>query len=427
MTPAGDPVPALVAAVQAGDEPAARRLLAEHPALRTRLNEALPALPFGGTLLLAAVDSGSRELIDLLLESGADIDQRSRWWAGGFGVLDGDHDLHEFLVSRGAKVDACAAARMGRLDLLRDLAAADPACVRMRGGDGQTPLHVAASVETAAFLLDHGAEIDALDVDHESTPAQYAVAERPEVARYLVDRGCRTDILLVAALGDVARVRRHLEEDPASAHTQVSDACFPMRDPRAGDHIYRWTLGSNRTAHAVAHERGHDGVYDLLLSRTPAPLRLLVACQVGDAAGVGRLIEEQPGLPGSLTEPQRRALPDAARDGDAATLRLMVEAGWPLAVRGHEGGTALHWAAWHGDAETVDLLLRRGAPLELRDLSFGGTPLGWALHGSLNSWRRASGDHASVVRSLLAAGAVPPPGPHAGSESALRALRSRGA
>jgi hypothetical protein len=103
----------------------------------------------------------------------------------------------------------------------------------------------------------------------------------------------------------------------------------------------------------------------------------------------------------------------------------MLEAGWPLAERGDEGGTALHWAAWHGDAEMVEHLLRGAAPLEVRDLSFGGTPLRWALHGSVNSWRRTSGDHASVVEALLAAGAVPPPGPHEGSEPALSALRSR--
>ena len=42
--------------------------------------------------------------------------------------------------------------------------------------------------------------IDARDIDHESTPAQYAVRERPDVARYLASRGCWTDILMAAAL-----------------------------------------------------------------------------------------------------------------------------------------------------------------------------------------------------------------------------------
>ena len=113
------------------------------------------------------------ELVDLLLDAGADIDQRSRWWAGGFGVLDRDDSpLIDHLVARGATVDAYAAARHGWMDRLRALVAADPTAACTPRGDGQTPLHVAASVEVADTLLAHGAAIDALDVDHESTPAQ---------------------------------------------------------------------------------------------------------------------------------------------------------------------------------------------------------------------------------------------------------------
>src|SRR6185436_15083790 len=120
-----------------------------------------------------------------------------------FGVLDGDHGLVDFLIERGARVDAHAAARHGRLSTLEALVSAAAELVHARGGDGQTPLHVAASVEIAQYLVDHGADIDARDIDHESTPAQYMVRDRQAVARFLVSRGCQTDILLAAAIGDV--------------------------------------------------------------------------------------------------------------------------------------------------------------------------------------------------------------------------------
>jgi hypothetical protein len=103
-----------------------------------------------------------------------------------------------------------------------EIEAADPDVVHARGGDGQTPLHFASTVEVAEFLLANGAEIDARDVDHESTPAQYMLRveqkrhyprDRQDVARYLVARGCRTDILMAAALGDADLVRRHLDAD----------------------------------------------------------------------------------------------------------------------------------------------------------------------------------------------------------------------
>ena len=77
---------------------------------------------------------------------------------------------------------------------LAELIASDPDVAHTRGGDGQTPLHFASTVEIAGLLLDRGADIDALDVDHESTPAQYMLRveqkrhysqDRQDVARRL--------------------------------------------------------------------------------------------------------------------------------------------------------------------------------------------------------------------------------------------------
>lgn len=132
------------------------------------------------------------------------------------------------------KKNDTTAARHGMLDRLRELVATDATQGHLRGGDGQTPLHVARTVEVAALLLDHGADINAHNVDHESTPAQYLVRDHPDVARYLVSRGCRTDILFAAALGNLTLVRKHLDLDPASIRMSVSEEHFPKRDERAG-------------------------------------------------------------------------------------------------------------------------------------------------------------------------------------------------
>lgn len=79
-------------------------------------------------------------MLDVLLDAGADINARSRWWAGGFGLLDcASPDLAAHVIERGAAVTVHAAARLGMLERLRDLIEADPAQVHARGGDGQTP------------------------------------------------------------------------------------------------------------------------------------------------------------------------------------------------------------------------------------------------------------------------------------------------
>jgi ankyrin repeat protein len=399
---------AFAAAVQRRDTAAARRMLAEHHDLKRRLDEPMPGGSFGSTALLTAANAGSRELVDLLLDSGANINQRSHWWAGGFGVLDNEGPLVPYLIERGATVDAYAAARHGMLDRLTALVNADPGAVHLRGGDGQTPLHVAKNVEVAKYLLDHGADIDALDVDHESTPAMYLVRERTEVARYLVSRGARSDILLAAALGDLELVQRHVEANPALLRRTVSEVDYPMRGARAGGTIYIWTLGQYKTAHTVARDFGHERVYQFLMDRSPDELKLAVACEVGEESVITRLLALRPGLAGALGEPEKRKLVDAARDENIAAVRRMLRAGWPLDVRGDTGGTALHWASWHGNTGLVKEVLSYKPDLELRDSVHGGTALGWALHGSENGWRCKTGDYAGTVRLLLHAGAKVP-------------------
>src|SRR6185369_15898064 len=180
------------------DAVAFAELLTRFPEMKARVND--PIGPFDSPLVTCVT---SRDMLDVLLAAGADINAKSRWWAGGFGLLhSATPDLAAYAIQRGAVVDVHAAARLGMKAELRRLVAADPALVHARGGDGQTPLHFASTVEIADYLLQQGAKIDARDTDHESTPAQYMVRDRQEIARCLVRHGCNTDILLAAALGE---------------------------------------------------------------------------------------------------------------------------------------------------------------------------------------------------------------------------------
>ena len=382
------------AAIHSGDAALVARLLTEHPSWKLKLDQPMPGGAFGATPLLAAVGRGSRELVDVLLQAGASPDARSDWWAGSFGVLDSESGLEDFLIESGATVDIHAAARLGRIDRLRDLLDRDPALVHARGGDGQTPLHFARNVEIAEFLLDRGAAIDALDIDHESTPAQYMVRDRREVARYLVSRGCRTDLLMASALGDLELVRRHLDASPESIRTTVSLECFPKHDPRAGGTIYIWTLGWFQTAHLAARENA--ALLELLTERSPASWKLAMTCELGDEAAARRLAPAT-----TPASEDRYRLPAAAHNNQTLAVRLLLEAGWPVATPGQAGATALHWAAWHGNAEAVRILLEHGAPRDVTDPEYGGTPRNWAEHGVRNSWHRTRGNYPEVI-SLLA-------------------------
>jgi ankyrin repeat protein len=406
---APDPREMLASAIRANDTERTATLLARHPELRAALDAPVAGDAFGTTALMIAARQENNEMIDLLLRHGADINARSQWWAGGFGVLETcDPEFAPSLIARGARVGVHAAARLGMVETLEQLIAADPALVHARGGDGQTPLHVARTIEAAQYLLDRGADIDARDIDHESTPAQYMVRDRQSIARLLVRRGCRTDILMAAALGDLALVRQFLHADPAVVQTRVSADYFPMRDERAGGSIYLWTLGRNKTAHVVAREFGHEDILRLLLDWSSDELKLAQACDLGEDELFAALLARRPMLAKTLTDDERRRLADAAENNNTNAVRLMLSAGWPVDVRGHLGATPLHHAAWLGNVEMVRELLRHGAPVDVRDGTFDGAPIDWSLHGARQSWRKATGDYVGTVEALLDAGSAVP-------------------
>ena len=413
------PAEALSAAVCASDAEKTARVLESHPELRAQLNE--PMADYGNSgmqPLLAAVQRSDRKTIDVLLRAGADINARSRWWAGGIGVLDEcGPALAAFLMERGAAVDAHAAARLGMIDQLRQLILADRGAVEGRGANGQTPLHCASTVEVAQFLLENGAAIDARDLQYESTPAQHMLRvvqarhyprDRQDVARHLVAHSCQTDILMAAALGDLELVRRHLDADPASIRMRASDTYFPKRDPRSEGTVYIQLFGKDRTPHQIARDLGHMEVFRFLMERSPEDVKLAQAFELGDEDTFRAMLASRPNLVATLSDEDRRRLPDAAQNNNTGAVRLMLQAGWPVEAQGEYGLTPLAWGAWHGNAEMVREILRYQPQLERNDCEYGQTALGAALHGSENSWHRDTGDYAATVQALLDAGAKAP-------------------
>jgi len=402
-------------AFDARDAGAVRALLLRHPQARARIDA--PVFPFDATALGYFAMAGDLAMVEVLLEAGADPNRRSAWWAGGF------HPLHsatgavaDRLLEAGAVPDACAAANLDRPDLLRSMLDADPARVHERGGDGQTPLHFARSPEVADLLLARGADIDARDVDHRSTPAQWMLdrdrgAGRYDLARHLVARGASADVFLAAALGLAEELRAMLEADPSLLEKKTGRGEYGEQPP-SSYHIYFWTLGANLTPLQVAARFGEHEALEVMQAFATLRQRFVMACAGARADEARRLLRERPGLVAELTPDDHRALADAAWVPDPAAVELMLELGFDPAAPGHDGGTALHCAAWEGSAAAVEAILRhpRGrALIAVRDPNHGGTPLGWCCHGAQHRGRAAA-DYAPIARLLLEAGATPDPG-----------------
>ena len=85
----------------------------------------------------------------------------------------------------------------------------------------------------------------------------------------------------------------------------------------------------------------------------------------------------------------------AARHGDAAAVKALLDKGAEVDTKTPYGSTPLYHAAMNGHAEVVKLLAERGADVNVRDTFYKGTPLAFA----------AQKGHYRVVEVLLEKGA----------------------
>ena len=384
-----------------------RRALSSSPELRARIND--PVMAFDSPPIVAFAKDAA--MVKVLLEFGADPNRRSAWWAGPFHALySATGEAAELLLAAGAIPDACAAAHLDRIDLLESMIATDPACVHERGGDGQTPLHFAQSRQAIDLLLAAGADIDARDVDHRSTPAEWMLEQRRgtgryDLARYLVERGATTDIFLACALGLTARVREMIAREPALLDLRTGRGPYGEQPP-SSFHIYFWTIGASASPLEVAAQFEQEETLQALLAHASPLRRFVMVCRAGDEDAAEAMLREHPEVRTSLTPDDHRALGDAAWQGNAKAVALMLRMGFDPGTPSHDSGTALHCAAWQGSTDTVRALLAHEsgrALIAARDAHHHATPLGWCCHGSENGNR--SHDHAGVAELLLAAGA----------------------
>ncbi|ODS58152.1 MAG: hypothetical protein ABS36_04510 [Acidobacteria bacterium SCN 69-37] len=385
-------------AVVAGDVARARQLLT-WPHVRDRVDD--PLFAFGRSAVHEAATNVP--LLEVLLAAGANPDRPSVWANGPFTPLDhATEDTARWLLAHGATLTPHAAARLGWIDDLRALLDADRTGVHARGGDGVQPLHGAKTVAIADLLLAAGAEVDTRCLDHQSTPAQYALADRPDVCRFLLDHDATPDIFMAARLGDLALTDRLCEADPACVAARIGDVGYAPVSPVS---IYGWTLGFGLSPHQVAGRYGHHDVQDRLTSKSQARVRFANAVLATDEPAVLAILAEDPSVAAAYSADPHGSLARAIFHGHLEAAALMIRLGFDPAVPGVDGGTALHAACWMGHVPLVERLIAvGGVALDARDPVHGSTPLGWAAFGSVHR-RAADGDYAAVIERLVAAGA----------------------
>ena len=178
---------------------------------------------------------------------------------------------------------------------------------------------------------------------------------------------------------------------------------------RGADPLLRDDAGHSAAWHAA--RAGDRASLALLEARgagldTNAGEAFLAACAAADEPAARAHLAAHPDAVTGLDADGQRLLPDQAQRGHAASVRLMLALGWPVATRGDWDASALNQAAFRGDAAMAQLLMDHGARWDEPN-GFGGNVLGSCLHAACHAMH-PEGDHAAVLALLLAQGAPAP-------------------
>ena len=95
------------------------------------------------------------------------------------------------------------------------------------------------------------------------------------------------------------------------------------------------------------------------------------------------------------------ALAEAARKGDAAAVKQLLDEGVDVNAKFRYNATALSYASDRGHVDVVKLLIERGADVNVKDTFYNATPLTWAVSPAMGR----KPQHPEVVRLLLQHGA----------------------
>ncbi|MDE0224975.1 MAG: ankyrin repeat domain-containing protein [Gammaproteobacteria bacterium] len=388
----------------AGDTEAVETLLAKETGL-ANLGDHLGRRP-----LHYAVEGGHADLVDLLIDHGADVDASgfssddrlggtgfrpvvSALWHHPYWGQRNDYVIARQLLARGARYSITVAAALGDEERVRELLASDSDLANDQEPGGKRPLSAAAErnhADIVKHLLDAGADPN-LD-EGPNCPrgfALWAAAHHGhlEVAKMLLDAGADPNADVESSGTPVgtsnaemrALLYQHGGRMPLAMHFHEGniDTIAALLDakPEIFDDM-RVTEGFT-----MAISAGHEALVRLMLARGLRLPASVTYCQTylwrsRDLAGLLLDHGMDPNLPNWQ---QVRPLHYMAEKGDIETARLFLEYGAdPHVIDEEYRTTPLGWAARRGQVEFIRFALANGFDPMPRDVPTWASPLAWA-------------------------------------------------
>ena len=331
---------------------------------------------YGQTALHYAVELGHVDVVQVLIDAGADVEARDKKGSSPIN-FSGTFIIVKKLVEAGAGVrtvdtqrHTCLhlAADCGHTETVRYLVGLPDVEVDHTEGEGCTALHWAADknhADMVQVLIDAGADIEARDTSRNSPLLWACGSGSLDAVKLLVRAGAgvsvtnnegHTFLTAAADCGHTETVRYLVGLPEVEVDHTDGEGCTALH----------WAADMN---HADMVQVLIDAGADIEARDASRNWPLLWACGSGSLDAVKLLVRAGAGV--SVTDSEgRTCLAAAASRGHTETVRYLV--GLSEVEVNHtdgEGRTALHWAADTKHADVVQVLIDAGADIEARDTS----------------------------------------------------------
>ena len=370
------------------------------------------------TPLHFAVMRGDRQTIELLLSKGANINAKNRdgstpLFEAMKSTAAGNKEMVELLVAKGAKVPSLhLAAYMGDFEKVKKCLQ-DGIGIDSQEDFGCTALHTAANggnKDIVEFLIGKGATIDAKGAYYDLTPLYYAALHNYEdIADLLLAKGADANAkgkdhgsftLLNHAIWDHSKdaVKLLIDKGANVNAKDNSDGWPPLfyaiwendkdmaelliskgADVEAKDN-------EGLTSRDLAAREGYQDLVELLTPKDTAPVSTIyLAAREGDLEKVKRFIEE--GADINAKKGGETPLFASLDAGKSAIAKFLIAQGADVNTPGFGGLTPLFPACVDGEKEVIELLISKGADINAKAKGVairGLTP----LHVACRSGRR---------------------------------------
>ncbi len=376
-------------------------------------------LPDGNTILMTAARTGNPEIVRLLIEHGAEVNAKGAQYgetALVWAAEENHPEAEQVLMAHGADVNA----RTNKLERAKDRFGLEGVLTILPHGSW-TPLMYAArqgSLEAARTLVDAGANVNLTDPDSSTALMIAIINGHFDTAAMLTEKGADPNITDTAGMGAL-----YAAVDIDTLGEVFGRPERPSTDKLSAVDLMKVLLAHGADPNAKLKtptlQRAHTpGEPTLNTGTTP----LMRAAKNGDAAAI-RLLLEHGADPNAQEKNGTTALMLAAGLGrgtgaftkDYATeaellesVKVLIAAGADVNVVDEFGETPLHYGAQASD-DIVKYLAEKGAKLDVKDKK-GRTPvemaLGVGLHGHAGGPPTVREGTANLLRQLIASNAA---------------------